>query len=200
MRLEIRDSRDRTPILIATEGKLMFYDPVALEVLYGEFLAAIKLEVKSNPERKVELNFVFTHVETKQKMADKLASIVLIDIPAILELVVQPWTIKTNNQKDFVLSGTTTNEGIVEMYLEPGRQFGPLKKINFSRKDVNQGIPFLRIDQYNMNIPLDDQIFTFPTTVMKNVDLPIKELGKLLSVQAMYSKMQYARALMSRGN
>lgn len=197
LHLEVRDQRDGTPVLVAAAQQVMFYDPLPGEVLYGHFLAGLRLEVKKNQDANVEFNFQFAQTVEAERLAEKLASLNLIDLPAVLELVTSPWQI-TIRGEEYHLLGETRSGGRVELLAGLNNQLPELKQVALSREGINDGKPFLVIHELKFNPALPDARFSFPTEELKQAGLPLRELPSGMAMTSILSQLQYARALMGR--
>jgi hypothetical protein len=162
--LHVLDPKDHTPILWASGGAFMFYDPVADEIVMGRgvpfFLFRIEKasqEGKEDGLGKEQLNLRFG-ISTQATTA---ASGITLDLKSFWLTLKDLPEVHPAEKGTLLLSGRTQKGGRIIAHINPGRAAGPYIRFELFMSDAAKE-PFCTLDEITINQPLKPGRFEFP--------------------------------------
>ena len=176
--LRVLDPKDNTPILWASGGAFMFYDPVADEIVIGRgvpfFLFRIERvsqEVKEDGLGREQLNLGFG-VSTQATTA---ASGLALDLKSFWTNLKDLPKVHPGEKGALVLHGRTQKGGRIIAHINPARAAGPYKRFELFMSDAAKE-PFCTLDEITINQPLKLGRFEFPQKFLLDSGLRIRQI------------------------
>jgi hypothetical protein len=183
--LRILDPLDQTPVMVGAGGAFMLYDPISPEVVVGRATSTFILSVEKDPEDASEVNpdgpnivmeFAFhSTIDKKKESEEDKPKITVIDIRSLLTALVTPLDVRTEDNKQFVISGLTRTGNIAKVYITPTRKEGPYTRIELYQSGNDK--PLLVLDEIVLNQPLPAARFVFPEEKLLASELPTKQIS-----------------------
>jgi hypothetical protein len=198
--LHVLDPKDQTPILWASGGAFMFYDPVADEVVIGRgfpfFLFRIEpvsQEVKEDGLGREQLNLGFG-VSTQAATA---ASGLALDLKSFWTNLKEPPQVHPGEKGAWLLHGRTQKGGRIIAHISPARAAGPYKRFELFLSDAAKE-PFCTLEEITINQPLKPGIFEFPQKFLLNSGLRIRKIEPTAEPGFLLDMAGLARAILAR--
>ena len=176
--LRVLDARDRTPILWASGGEFLFYDPLADEVVVGKGVPffRLRMEKETNPAREEDRgkgNLIFGFgISTDVTEA---ASGLTVDLKSFWTNVQGLPEVRAGDEGTFLLDGKTSRGGRIIAHVHPARDAGPYKRFQLFMPDGRKE-PFCTLEEITINQPSKPGQFDFPKKFLQKSGLRIRQM------------------------
>lgn len=198
--LRVLDPKDNTPILWASGGAFMFYDPLADEIVIGKgvplFLFRIEKasqEVKDDNLGKEQLNFGFG-VSTQATTA---ASGIALDLKSFWTNLKDLPKVHPGEKGALLLYGRTQKGGRIIAHINPDRPAGPYKRFELFMSDAAKE-PFCTLNEITINQPLKPGRFEFPKKFLLDSGLRIRQIAPAEEPGFSLDMVGLVRAILAR--
>jgi len=199
--LRVLDVKDNTPILWASGGAFMFYDPLADEVVMGEGVPFFRFrmgkagkEAKEDEAGKEELAFGFglsTDVTTA-------ASGITLDLRSLWNDLQDVPEVRPGPSEILLLHGRTKRGGQIIAHIHPGRAAGPYTRLDlYLPKAEKVQEPFCTLNGIKVNQPLRPGRFDFPKEFLLNSGLRVRQIESREGAGVLFDMGRCLRAMLA---
>ena len=200
--VRVMDPSDGTPIMVGASGSLFIYDSIKSEAVLAEaiphFSLSFENESGSTIKPRLVAGFGFNGTTAKNKASDDLPSAyrTIVDIPSIVAKLTRPIRVQTDATDDFIISGSSTNGGILIAHISPSRKEGAYTRLEIY--PPKSEIPFIVLDEIILNQPIPAKHFAFPKEKILASGVKISTISDQGLINSLLSTRQLMLGLMTR--
>jgi hypothetical protein len=187
--LVIRDGIDDTPLVLASDNRILVYDPVRPVVLYGESMSAQVCMLNEEDGLKFHLNWAWCRCEPSE---------IRLDIASLFDGPSGKVAVSKVTEREYLLTSTSKSKegGSLKAYYDLGRS-SPCRR--FEMLEDPNGRPLLCLDEIAVDEGPVGAGFTLPARERLASKVAIREVHdddpilKSLSTTALMLRGVYAR-------
>ncbi len=168
--LALLDPHDDTPIAVATQERLTYYNPLTGKVTVVKNMAPtfeLSMRDEKGPEPGNTLNFSFGFAPPVEKRPS------VVDIRSLLSI----GTFEVHANKEMlVLDGKSSRGSRTTAYFRQRGTHSSCERIELTPPDAKDGKPIFVLDSIMVNPTLPPQRFVFPEESLKTSGMPVAEI------------------------
>jgi hypothetical protein len=194
--LRVLDPKDHTPMLWASGGAFMFYDPLADEIVIGKGMPLFVFRIEKVSEDGLgeeQLSFGFG-VSTE---ATSAVSGMALDLKSFWTNLKSLPEVHPGENGTFLLLGKTQKGGRIIAHINPGRAAGPYRRFELFMSDAGKE-PFCSLDEITINQPLKPSRFAFPQKFLLDSGMRIRQMGPTEEPGFQIDMGRLVRAILAR--
>lgn len=211
--LQLRDTRDGAPMLVAADEKFVFYDPIGAEVLMGSGEPVVSIAIEHAETAGEEAGAGRDAEESGTSFAvglglraagdpdvpgTNVSPAATIDLHSILESLTDDLALEQRGEGSFVLTGRsrTGGRGVAFLDIVDGRPV--YRRVELFGRGEEGGRLFCVIDEIQVGVPLPEERFTFPSERLAASGLPLRPLRTGTALRTVLSIGRFVRGVMAR--